>query len=97
MRPISTGQLRTPITGRGRCGRQGIRGGRISHACHTTSTGLLLLGVPERIVVAIMGCSSASMAKRCWHVTNPMLHDVGRKIGGLLWGRRTWHRAQNPN
>ncbi|WP_269432023.1 hypothetical protein [Saccharothrix sp. ST-888] len=26
------------------------------------------------------------MAKRYQHVTDPMLHDVGKKIGGLLWG-----------
>ncbi|WP_405365699.1 tyrosine-type recombinase/integrase [Kitasatospora sp. NBC_00039] len=64
----------------------GIRDGRLHDARHTASTVLLLLGVPERIVMAIMGWSSASMAKRYQHVTDPMLHDVGRKIGGLLWG-----------
>jgi integrase len=64
----------------------GIRDGRLHDARHTASTVLLLLGVPERIVMAIMGWSSASMAKRYQHVTDPMLHDVGKKIGGLLWG-----------
>ncbi|MFD7645619.1 tyrosine-type recombinase/integrase [Kitasatospora sp. NPDC059795] len=64
----------------------GIRDGRLHDARHTASTVLLLLGVPERIVMAIMGWSSASMAKRYQHVTDPMLHDVGQKIGGLLWG-----------
>ncbi|RKE20024.1 site-specific integrase [Streptomyces sp. TLI_171] len=62
-----------------------IRDGRLHDARHTASTVLLLLGVPERIVMAIMGWSSASMAKRYQHVTDPMLHDVGAKIGGLLW------------
>ncbi|AUY50959.1 hypothetical protein EH183_20665 [Streptomyces sp. CB01881] len=60
--------------------------GRLHDARHTASTVLLLLGVPERIVMAIMGWSSASMTKRYQHVTDPMLHDVGQKIGGLLWG-----------
>ncbi|MFD7732187.1 tyrosine-type recombinase/integrase [Kitasatospora phosalacinea] len=63
----------------------GIRDGRLHDARHTASTVLLLLSVPERIVMAIMGWSSASMAKRYQHVTDPMLQDVGRKIGGLLW------------
>jgi integrase len=65
----------------------GIRDGRLYDARHTASTVLLLLGAPERIVMAIMGWSSASMAKRYQHVTDPMLHDVGKKIGGLLWGQ----------
>ncbi|MFD5563832.1 tyrosine-type recombinase/integrase [Kitasatospora griseola] len=64
----------------------GIRDGRLHDARHTASTVLLLLGVPERIVMAIMGWSSASMAKRYQHVTDPMLHDVGQKIGEALWG-----------
>ncbi|ROR43494.1 tyrosine-type recombinase/integrase [Kitasatospora cineracea] len=64
----------------------GIRDGRLHDARHTASTVLLLLGVPERIVMAIMGWSSASMAKRYQHVTDPMLHDVGQKIGAALWG-----------
>ncbi|MEV8324078.1 tyrosine-type recombinase/integrase [Kitasatospora sp. NPDC056731] len=34
----------------------GIRDGRLHDARHTASTVLLLLGVPERIVMAIMGC-----------------------------------------
>ncbi|MGX1851747.1 hypothetical protein [Streptomyces sp. NPDC055299] len=37
-------------------------------------------------MMAITGWSSASMAKRYQHVTEPMLHDVGRKFDGLLWG-----------
>ncbi|MDH6703423.1 integrase [Kitasatospora sp. MAA19] len=64
----------------------GIRDGRLHDARHTASTVLLLLGVPERIVMAIMGWSSTSMAQRYQHVTEPMLNDVGRKIGAALWG-----------
>ena len=36
--------------------------------------------------MAIMGWSSASMAQRYQHVTEPMLNDVGRKIVAALWG-----------
>ncbi|MER7670670.1 site-specific integrase [Kitasatospora sp. NPDC096128] len=64
----------------------GIRDGRLHDARHTASTVLLLLGVPERIVMAIMGWSSTSMAQRYQHVTEPMLNDVGMKIGKALWG-----------
>ncbi|WP_344641206.1 tyrosine-type recombinase/integrase [Kitasatospora cystarginea] len=55
-------------------------------ARHTASTVLFLLGVPERIVMAIMGWSSTSMAQRYQHITEPMLNDVGKKIGAALWG-----------
>ncbi|MFI9786088.1 tyrosine-type recombinase/integrase [Kitasatospora sp. NPDC051984] len=65
----------------------GTRDGRLHDARHTALTVLLLLGVPERIVMAITGWSSVSMAKRYQHVTDPMLHDVGRKIGEALWGK----------
>jgi integrase len=65
----------------------GIRDGRLHDARHTASTVLLLLGVPERIVMAIMGWSSTSMAQRYQHVTEPMLNDVGKKVGVLLWGK----------
>ncbi|MEZ0095918.1 tyrosine-type recombinase/integrase [Streptacidiphilus sp. EB129] len=65
----------------------GVRDGRLHDARHTASTVLLLLGVPERIVMAIMGWSSASMAMRYQHVTDPMLHDVAEKVGSLLWAK----------
>ncbi len=64
----------------------GIRDGRLHDARHTASTVLLLLGVPERIVMAIMGWSSTSMAQRYQHVTEPMLSDVGKKLDEALWG-----------
>ncbi|MEU1503741.1 tyrosine-type recombinase/integrase [Kitasatospora sp. NPDC005748] len=63
-----------------------IRDSRLHDARHTASTVLLLLGVPEQIVTAIMGWSSTSMAQRYQHVTEPMLNDVSRKIGAALWG-----------
>jgi hypothetical protein len=40
----------------------------------------------EAGIMAITVWPSASMAKRYQHVTDPMPHDLGRKIGGLLWG-----------
>ncbi|MEU1290258.1 tyrosine-type recombinase/integrase [Kitasatospora sp. NPDC005856] len=75
----------------------GIRDGRLHDARHTASTVLLLLGVPERIVMAIMGWSSTSMAQRYQHVTEPMLNDVGKKIGGLLWGGEETASSETGN
>jgi integrase len=64
----------------------GVRDARLHDARHTASTVLLLLGVPERIVMAIMGWSSASMAKRYQHVTDPLLQETAHKVQGALWG-----------
>jgi integrase len=69
----------------------GVRDARLHDARHTASTVLLLLGVPERIVMAIMGWSSASMAKRYQHVTDPLLHDTAQRVQGALWGSGEGH------
>jgi integrase len=46
---------------------------------------LLVLGVPERTVMGIMGWSSTSVAARYQHVTDPIRHAVAAQVGGLLW------------
>lgn len=64
------------------------RGGsqrRLHDARHTAATVLLVLGVPERTVMAVMGWSSTAMAARYQHVTDPIRRDVAQRIGGLLW------------
>jgi len=65
--------------------RAGVRDGRLHDARHTAATVLLVLGVPERTVMSIMGWSSTSMAARYQHVTDPIRRDVARRIGGLIW------------
>ena len=52
---------------------------------HTAATVLLVLGVPERTVMGIMGWSSTSMAARYQHVTDPIRQAVAAQVGGLLW------------
>jgi hypothetical protein len=50
---------------------------------------LLLLGVPDRIVDAIMGWEpggAARMRARYMHVTDPMLRKVAGQVGAALWG-----------
>ncbi|WP_033222222.1 tyrosine-type recombinase/integrase [Kitasatospora phosalacinea] len=63
----------------------GLRDGRLHDARHTAGTILLILGVPERIVMEIMGWSSTAMAHRYQHVTKRVRRDVAQQIGGLIW------------
>jgi len=65
--------------------RAGVRDGRLHDARHTAATVLLVLGVPERAVMGIMGWSTTAMAARYQHVTDPIRRDVARRVGGLLW------------
>jgi len=46
---------------------------------------LLILAVPERAVMDIMGWSSSSMAKRYQHITAQIRKDIAKRVGGLLW------------
>jgi integrase len=66
----------------------GIREGRLHDARHTTGTVLLILGVPDTVVDAIMGWEpgqSARMRRRYQHLTARVLEDTAEKVGGLLW------------
>lgn len=65
--------------------RAGVREGRLHDARHTAATVLLVLGVPERTVMSVMGWSSTSMAARYQHVTDPIRREVANRVGGLLW------------
>ncbi|MEV6287116.1 tyrosine-type recombinase/integrase [Kribbella sp. NPDC051770] len=65
----------------------GIREGRLHDARHTAATVLLLLGVPERAVMDVMGWSSSAMVKRYQHITAPVRMDIAERVGGLIWAR----------
>ncbi|MFI7634046.1 tyrosine-type recombinase/integrase [Nonomuraea sp. NPDC049400] len=62
----------------------GLRDGRLHDARHTAATVLLILGVPERTVMAIMGWSSSGMARRYQHVTDGIRNTVAKQVDGLL-------------
>jgi integrase len=64
----------------------GLPDGRLHDARHTAATVLLILGVPERAVMGLMGWSTTAMAARYQHVTAPVLEGVAARIGELLWG-----------
>ncbi|MDT3395805.1 site-specific integrase [Streptomyces sp. B1866] len=66
----------------------GVREGRLHDARHTAGTVLLILGVPDTVVDAIMGWEpgkSARMRRRYQHLTGRVLRDTADKVGGLLW------------
>ena len=65
--------------------RAGVRQARLHDARHTAATVLLVLGVPERTAMGIMGWSTTAMAARYQHVTDPIRATVARQVGGLLW------------
>jgi integrase len=63
------------------------RHARLHDARHTAATVLLILGVPERTVMGVMGWSSTSMASHYQHMTDPIRRDVAARVGGLIWAR----------
>jgi integrase len=65
----------------------GVRDGRLHDARHTAATVLLILGVPERAVMGLMGWSTTAMAARYQHITGVVRSDVAQRVGGLIWGQ----------
>jgi integrase len=63
----------------------GLRDTRRHDARHTAATVLLMLGVPTPTAMALMGWSSAAMAKRYQHLIDVIRRDVAKQVGGLLW------------
>jgi integrase len=70
----------------------GVRDGRLHDARHTAATVLLILGVPERTVMGVMGWSNSSMAARYQHVTDPIRREVAGRVDGLIWDRTHGNR-----
>jgi integrase len=74
----------------------GVREGRLHDARHTAATALLLLGVPDRAVMGIMGWSNSGMAARYQHITDPVRREVARQVDGLLWPRNSPRTSPDP-
>ena len=73
--------------------RARVRHARLHDARHSAATVLLVLGVPERTVMSILGWSSTSMATRYQHVTDPIRREVASRVGGLLFGAGGQHAS----
>ena len=63
----------------------GVREARLHDARHTAATVLLVLGIPERAVMSLMGWADTGMARRYQHVTQGVREDVAAKLDHLLW------------
>jgi integrase len=64
----------------------GVRDAQLHDARHTAATVLLILGVPDRAVMEIMGWSHSAMAARYQHLTSAIRDDIATRVGGLLGG-----------
>ncbi|WP_314411995.1 tyrosine-type recombinase/integrase [Streptomyces kroppenstedtii] len=62
-----------------------VRDGRLHDARHTAATVLLILGVPERAVMGLMGWSTTAMAARYQHMVAAVRTDIARQVDGLIW------------
>jgi integrase len=60
---------------------------RLHDARHTAATVLLLLQIPDRTVMGVMGWSNTAMAARYQHVVAAIRRDVASSVEGLLWKR----------
>ena len=63
----------------------GLRDARLHDARHTAATVLLILEVPGRVVMDIMGWSEQDMLLRYQHVTAQIRRNVADRVEGLLW------------
>jgi len=62
-----------------------VREARLHDARHTAATTLLLLGVPERAVMDVMGWSNSAMVKRYAHVTARLRRDIADRLNSFFW------------
>jgi integrase len=85
----------------------GVREARLHDARHTAATTLLLLGVPERAVMDIMGWSNAAMdimgwsnaamVKRYAHVTARLRRDIAERLNVFLWSSNETKNETNES
>ena len=70
-----------------------MRATRLQDARHTAVTILLVLKVPTRAVIDVMGWSQASTAGRYQHVPVEVLNGIAGQVSGLLWKDRGTRRG----
>ncbi|MFI6696681.1 tyrosine-type recombinase/integrase [Streptomyces sp. NPDC050433] len=87
--PTATGRGTSPRTDyddwKELLGRAKVRDGRLHDARHTAATVLLILGVPERAVMGLMGWSSTAMAARYQHMVDTVRTGVAAQVDGFIW------------
>jgi hypothetical protein len=63
----------------------GVRESRLHDARHTAATVLLLLEVPLRTVMSIMGWSNVEMVARYQHITDAIRQKVAGQVDQVIW------------
>ena len=66
----------------------GVRPARLHDARHTAATMLLVLKVPTRAVMDVMGWSQPGMAARYQRAPVELLTDIAGQVAGLLWAKK---------
>jgi integrase len=74
----------------------GVREARLHDARHTAATTLLLLGVPERAVMDVMGWSNSTMVTRYAHVTARLRRDIADRLNTFLWAANETQNETGP-
>lgn len=62
-----------------------VRPARLHDARHTAATMLLVLKVPVRAVMDVLGWSDSKIANRYMHVPDELKHEIAGQVAGLLW------------
>lgn len=63
----------------------GVRDARLHDARHTAATMLLVLGVPGRAVMDVMGWSHIGLTTRYQHITSDLLASIADQVGTFFW------------
>lgn len=63
----------------------GVRDARLHDARHTAATMLLVLGVPTRAVMEVMGWSQMAMTTRYQHLAPELAGGIADQVARLLW------------
>lgn len=66
-----------------------VRPARLHDARHTAATMLLVLKVPLRAVMDVLGWSDSKVANRYMHVPDELKHEIAGQVAGLLWSSPT--------
>ena len=68
------------------CREAGVRDARVHDGRHTAATILLLLGIDEQTVMAVMGWSDRRMVQRYQHVIDELRVEASKRVGDFLYG-----------
>lgn len=65
--------------------RAEVRDARLHDARHTAATMLLVLKVPPRAIMSVMGWSEHAMLQRYLHIPHELTDEIAAQVGGLMW------------